>query len=650
MTQMVQAGLQVLRHGKICYVGQLRQMHQKLELHSDDGDMQIITPEVFRSEVVTGDIQMLAPDGKGIFHPVSSNWRERETVRSKAERNRRVQILRFVEDECKSGKLLKNVLCELQTFCTAKNLGESPSERTLRNWRSLSKGHESMLSPAWSQCGNRLQGPDDLLLETLTKVVNTCILGNDRFTLTAGWRFVEALYDECWRKKMGARQIPRHSIRKLKTFVRAMPWAETNKLRLDGRTYRALTRSAIYRNTADTYWECVEMDATVLDVLVRDEKGNEIGRPVLYVAIDVATGYVVGLHLTIQKPSTLPFVECLRYMYFPKPEGFDAQYGIKNRIEVYGKPILLKVDNGSDFIGKAAVEVVWQLHGDTARCTPYKPQEKPHVERVNGSIRSYVLTLAGATTSSVTGQKRTPPKNEKLHTLEELKGLILRFIYDRYHLQVNELRSIKSRDAVAPVDIWKKMLETFPQPVPVPREEFEKALCFKKENRKLSHEGITFDTWKYHSEALKEMYAQFGPQSYDFLYSELDVSTIYVKQPNSEETVEAFEKDLQDTSIDRATAKVIRARIAADGKVLNRRTFDHTLAEYRILEKVAKSSRKRAEAARIDDMVTTAAKQIKLTVPRQQTIPDAPALNSDLTWPVSIESNTPRGRKSGAKK
>jgi hypothetical protein len=114
--------------------------------------------------------------------------------------------------------------------------------------------------------------------------------------------------------------------------------------------------------------------------------------------------------------------------------------------------------------------------------------------------------------------------------------------------------------------------------------------------------------------------------------------------------VEAFEKDLQDTSIDRATAKVIRARIAADGKVLNRRTFDHTLAEYRILEKVAKSSRKRAEAARIDDMVTTAAKQIKLTVPRQQTIPDAPALNSDLTWPVSIESNTPRGRKSGAKK
>ena len=43
MTQMVQAGLQVLRHGKICYVGQLRQMHQKLELHSDDGDMQIIS-------------------------------------------------------------------------------------------------------------------------------------------------------------------------------------------------------------------------------------------------------------------------------------------------------------------------------------------------------------------------------------------------------------------------------------------------------------------------------------------------------------------------------------------------------------------------------------------------------------------------------
>lgn len=649
MTQMVQAGLQILRHGKICYVGQLRQMHQKLELHSDDGDMQIISPEAFRSEVVTGDIQMLVPDGNGIFHPVSNNWRERETVRAKVERNRRAQILKFVEDECKLGKRLKNVLCELQKFCNAQNLGEAPSERTLRNWRSLSKGHESMLSPAWSQCGNRSQGPDDLLLETLTKVVNTCVMDNDRFTLTAAWRFVEALYDERWRKKMGTCPIPRHSIRKLKTFVRAMPWAETAKLRLDGRTFRALTRSAVYRNTADIFWECVEMDATVLDILIRNDNGDEIGRPTLYLAIDVATGYVVGLHLTIQKPSTLPFVECLRYMYFPKPKGFDAQYGIKNRFEVYGKPTLLKVDNGSEFIGKAAVEVVWQLFGDTARCTPYKPQEKPHVERANGSLRTYVLTLAGATTSSVTGQKRTLPKNEKLYTLEELKGLILRFIYDRYHLQVNELRSIKSGEAVAPLDIWKKMLQTFPQPVPMPLEEFERSLCFKKDNRKLSHEGITFDTWKYHSEALKEMYAQFGPQSYDFLYSELDVSTIYVKQPNSEDLVLAFEKDLQDSNIDRPTAKAIKARILADGKLLNRRTFDHTLAEYRTLEKTAKSSRKRAKAARIDDIVTTAAKQIRLTMPRHQSIADAPALNPDLPWPISIEPNTPRGRKVGKK-
>jgi transposase InsO family protein len=494
-----------------------------------------------------------------------------------------------------------------------------------------------------------LQGPDEILLASIREVVDVAIANSDRFTLSAAWGTVEALYDEQWRKQRGDIPQPRHSIRKLKRFLRSMPWKDTMKLRLDGRTARAITRTAVYRNTAYALWECVEMDATVVDILIRDEDGNEIGRPVLYVAIDVASGYIVGLHLTIQKPSTLPFVECLRFMYFPKSDGFDARYGIHNRIEVFGKPILIRVDNGSEFIGATATEVVRQLFGDTARCQPYKPEEKPHVERFNGTLRTFILTLAGATTSSITGAKRVPPKSEKLFTLEELRGKIYRFVYDRYSLQSNELRSARCGKAVAPLDIVRHMQATFTEPVPVSREEFERSLCFKRDTRPLGHDGISFDGLKYHSDELKVMYGKTGPVNCEFLYSELNANVIHVKPlAGHGELIDAFEKDL-DANVDRPTVRTIKAQIRAESKELNRRTFAHKLAEHRELQKVTKSSRSRAKTARVNDMLKQAEDHTRLTMPRHLSAP-APASDVKSTMLSVIDSSIPRGRKMGAKK
>lgn len=650
MTQIVKAGVEFLRGGKHCYIAQLRQVHGKMEINSDDGDIAILSPDAFRREVVDGDIQMLVPDGEGVLHPVSSNWMGQEGDCAKKERSKRSQILSYVDAELKRGTHLNQIVHDIKIYCHEKHLGDPPCERTLRNWRRLAKGHQSMLSPAWNRCGNRHQGPDEILLACIREVVDTAIIGSDRFTLSAAWGTVEALFDAQWRKKMGAIPLPRHSIRKLKRFIRAMPWRDTLKLRLDGRTWRALTRTAVYRNNAHVLWECVEMDATVLDMLIRDDEGNEIGRPVLYVAIDVATGYIVGLYLTIQKPSTLPFVECLRFMFFPKPEGFDEQYGLTHRIEVFGKPVLLHVDNGSEFIGMIATELVRQLFADTARCQPYKPEEKPHVERFNGVLRTFILTLAGATISSVTGDKRVPLKNEKLLTLEELRGKIYRFVYNRYALQVNELRSLRAGKAVAPVDIVRHMKATFTEPVPVSREEFENSLCFKRDSRALGHDGIAFDGWHYHSDELASLYKQSGGGSYEFLYSDLDATTIYVKPPGGGERIAAFEKDLEGNGVDRATAKAIRLQILAEGKLLNRRTFEHKRAEFRELQKSTKSSRSRAKTARVNDILDAAEEHQRRTMPLKSPAPEVPDSHGHRTDSCGSISIIPKGRKMGEKR
>jgi len=646
MAQRVQAGLQISRHGKNGYVGHIRQLHQKLEIHSDDGDMVILTPEQFRREVVDGDIRLLVPDGNGTLRPVSTNWRENERKTAALERDKRLKILKYVDGERDQGLQIKDIVSKLPNFCREQELGVAPCERTLRDWRKLAKGHESMLSPAWSRCGNRYQGPDSILLEIIGEVVDVAVMGNDLFTLTAAWGFIEARFDEEWKKRKGDIAPPRHSIKKLRNFLRAMPWVDLMKMRMDGRTARAITRRAVRAHDTGVFWECVEMDATVLDILVRDEEGKEIGRPLLYVAIDVATGYPVGLHLTIQKASTLPFVECLRFMYFPKPAGFDEKYGIKNRIEVFGKPVSLRVDNGSEFIGKAATELVRQLFGDSARCQPYTPQEKPYVERWNGILKLYILTLSGATTSSVNGEQRAPKPGEKLFTLEELRGKIYRFVYDVYALRVNDLRSIRCGKAVAPFDIWHEMAATFTQPVPVSREEFEKSLCFKRETRALGHDGIHYDGWNYHSDELAALYLQHGQGQYEFLYTDLDAVTIYVVPPGGGELVAAHEKLLLGTSVDRASAKAVKKRIADEKKILDRRTFAHALVEYRELQGKVKSSRSRSKQARIDDLLTKASEHTKLTMP-----PPKSTNSSASTTPLpttGAANSAPRGRKMGA--
>lgn len=650
MPQKIQAGLQFLRHNKHCHVGQIRLAHQSVEIHSDDGNLEVVNIDALRHEITTGDIQMLVPGPDGKLQPVSSNWREREGQKANKTRNKRIQILMVQDEERKKGKTLQDSVEAVKALCKEKGW-RIPSERTLRSWRQLAKGHESMLSPAWNRCGNRHQGPDELLLKVLTEVVNVAILGTDRFTISAVWQTVDAKYDLYWKTQNGDKPKPPHSRRKLKNYLRAIPWSELMKTRLDGRTASALIRTAVHLHTADVFWECVEMDATVLDIMVRDEDGKEIGRPVLYVAIDVATGYVVGLYLTIQKPSTLPFVECLRFMYFKKQDGFDEKYGIKCRIEVFGKPILIHVDNGSEFIGKTATEIVRVLFGDTARCQPYKPEQKPHVERFNGTLKAFILTLPGATTSSVTGEKRTPPKNEKLLSLEELRGEIYRFVYDSYSLRVNKLRSLKAGKAVAPADIWREMKLTYTEPVAVCQKEFERSLCFKRQSATLGHDGISFDGWKYHSDELVKLYKHSGPSKYEISSSDLDATTIYVKNPVDGELVAAFEKTLERSSVDRATAKLVKKRIASEEKELNSRTFEFELTQFRRVQETATSGRSRAKQARFDDILSQVEDRARRTMPLDKPTPDAtPTSHRPTQDEANVLQATPRGRKMGEKR
>ena len=643
-TLKIQAGLRFLKSGKAFEITSLRTQHEKLEALGDDGDLLVCSVDEFRRNISTGSYELLAKSSSGGFHPVPTGWAMQETDSEKTERERRKKILSFVAAKRTDGVMYKDMATELSRYCSDSNLGVAPTERTIRSWRKMELGHDSALSPAWSRCGNRKQGPDDILLGVLNDVFQVMIAGNDKATLSAAWAAAKAMYDIRWNEKFGAESaVPRRSIRQLKKYLAAVPWEKLTRVRMDGRTARALTRTAVRIQSSGIFWDCVEMDATVLDILVTDDTGEQIGRPVLYVAIDVATGYIVGLHLTIQKPSAIPFVECLRFMLFPKPSDFDQRYGILNRIEVFGKAVFLKVDNGSEFIGIFAVEVVASFFGDSARCKPYTPQEKPHVERFNRTLKEYLRGTDGSISSSVTGERRSLRKDEKLLTLEELRGKVFRFAYDIYALRVNELRSTLAGKAVAPIDIWKKMREVYMEPVPVNEDEFNKSLYFKHVVRRVNHAGLSFQGWDYHSEDLARLYEKFGAGPYKISYSEIDASTIYVSSTNGNEMVPTFAKALGGQRIDRATAKELKARLRQEGEALDRRTFERVYADFFEEQSRQKTLRGKAKQARIKDLAKVADEVVRRTMPTTDTsLPPEPVLTTQLERPCGRTMGTRR--------
>lgn len=646
MTSEIRVGLQFKRMNKNYRIAETRIAHDKLVCEAEDGDLFHMAPSQFRAEIVDELINVLVPSSNGVLVPLPNNWRERETARAHTMRDQRQEILNIEARELKCGKTMKEAQKTIRAHCLEQRF-RIPCERTLRNWRSRLQQHECKLSPQWQNCGNRKQGPDEVLFQAMEEVVEHTILSNDRFTLTAAWKTILARYEQlCLQAQVSPKAV---SIRQLSRYVRAMSSKMLTRARVDPRLASALTRTAVHLHSADILWESVEMDAAFLNVLIRDDEGTEIGRPVMYAAIDVCTGYPVGLHFTLQRPSALPFIDCLRYMYFPKPEGFDENYGIQHRVEVYAKPAELKMDNGSEFIGQHSLEMVRQLFGDAAHCKPYTPQEKPHVERFNATVKQFCRTLPGSVTSAVIKVSRTPSKNEKLLTLEELKGRLFRFIYDDYALQTNEIRSWKSRKAVAPLDIVNEIRSQFLDPIPVSREEFERTMFFKHTHRTVNSSGAPFDGFIYHSDELAGVYGQHGHGKYEILYSELDAEMIYAIPPGGGTAVAAFAKELSGLKMDRATAKQFKAEMTAEGKILNQRAYKQKLAEFETIKVNAKSSQGRGQQARKKDLLVQAATAVRPTMPgSKSTVPgNLEAPESTSTW--NFENTGPTGRMRGDK-
>ncbi|MDR2745694.1 MAG: Mu transposase C-terminal domain-containing protein [Desulfovibrio sp.] len=88
----------------------------------------------------------------------------------------------------------------------------------------------------------------------------------------------------------------------------------------------------------------------------------------------------------------------------------------------FGVPETIKIDNGADYASYRVSTVLFDLHIEPDFCTPFSPEEKPHIERFFGTFQRYLKTQPGFIGHSVADRKAIESQKSFAERISRKKG------------------------------------------------------------------------------------------------------------------------------------------------------------------------------------------------------------------------------------
>lgn len=144
---------------------------------------------------------------------------------------------------------------------------------------------------------------------------------------------------------------------------------------------------------------CYQMDETQGDIYLvsKWDRSKVIGRPNIYLAIDIASGLIAGVYVGLDAGENA-MMACVANAVMDKAE-YCAAYGVKLNPADWpssGLPSEIISDRGGEFTGDRIDELCICYGIDRQALPPFRAEEKPLVERANELIQeSYKSMLRG---------------------------------------------------------------------------------------------------------------------------------------------------------------------------------------------------------------------------------------------------------------
>ncbi|MCP3430652.1 hypothetical protein [Stutzerimonas stutzeri] len=300
-------GIVAGRDGRQYVIARIHTKARQVVLLGPVGETYVYDSDEFRNQVAAGELKLVvckqnAEGVEEIFVPRELNGKESSAL---SERQEYIDIIL---------EYIDNSTWEYVYEQIQKKYGgtrEIPSRRTIERYWNIYKRASSpnCLAPRFSYRGvHRSLSLDPHVEEIILNVLEEKYCNSSSFSVQD---IVDSINSGCDAKsaELGI-DLGGVSRRTVSRFISRLK-IKTMKGRLTRNTFRQTMRNALHYFDVKEPYARVELDSTVLDILIVDEFGNIIGSPTLYAMIDTATQTIVGIFLTIQPASQM--VYCRRF-------------------------------------------------------------------------------------------------------------------------------------------------------------------------------------------------------------------------------------------------------------------------------------------------------------------------------------------------
>ncbi len=459
------------------------------------------------------------------------------------------------------------------------------SHRTVYTWIQRcrdSGGLLTSMAPIISSGGRGKSRLPAIVEQIITMTINEMWLSKQK-------RTAEDVAEEVKRRCIRAKLEP-PSFNTVRDRIRALSARDTIRQREGTKAARQL--SAVEGNSpvVESPLDLIQMDHTPVDLIIVDEiTRRPIGRPYLTAAIDNFSRCITGFCLTLEAPSAVSVGLCLVHSVIDKT-AYLAHLGIIGDWPIWGKPIMMYVDNGAEFHGEALRRGCAQ-HGIELRYRPPgEPQYGGIMERIIGTLMQHVHTLPGTTFSNIQERGEYDSDGKAILTLSELEKWLTLVIVGQYHNKVH------STLHEPPIERYKSgILATGAGLKPMVQNKKGFLIDFLPiVKRSIQRHGFMIDHINYYSNALQPWIAERDKgEKFIIRRDPRDISRVYVLPPQQSEYIEVPYRTISHPAVTlwehRESLKYLKAQGAS--KVDEAAIFRSIEAMRKITDDAAASSR-----------------------------------------------------------
>lgn len=191
-----------------------------------------------------------------------------------------------------------------------------------------------------------------------------------------------------------------------------------------------------------SYSQTMQIDHTMLDIVVVDDEGNPIGRPWLTLGILLKSRMVMGMELSLYPPGEHTTLACTAQAILPK-NAWLKQYDLdpaEYSWPCFGKVHKVHSDNGKDFWANGVMHALTRYGIDHHFRMVGKAHWGSHIERLMGTVSVELKALPGYTGPNTVERKDLDlyAERDAVMTMKRLREWLMNWILNTYHKRWHE--------------------------------------------------------------------------------------------------------------------------------------------------------------------------------------------------------------------